>query len=383
MDAEGGVGVVEADDEADAELVLAHRVDEAAAELVVLRRLAQRPAHRVDHAVERLGDLPDLFHAELPAHRVGAVQVEVVVGGVGEVADRALGKDGRLGDDVGARLEVAQLLALLAATAVAGADALDHPILDQQLGRGGLGEDVDAGFLGFVGEEAAQLGDRSDVVAVVAEVRRHRLQRQRRLRGQQVDRVLGDLLEDRPLLLGQVGEELFHRRGLHVRPGEQVRARYLALLDHRDRDFAELLGQLRLVLEQLHDLVGAGEPGGPASDDRDADLDPLVLRVGRRADHVGRVERRRELAWRYCRHRLLQSFVGSCIRGAGAPGRRQPFLALIASVSLGTILCRSPTTPRSENSKIGAFWSLLIARMFSELCIPTLCWIAPEMPAAR
>ena len=39
--------------------------------------------------------------------------------------------------------------------------------------------------------------------------------------------------------------------------------------------------------------------------------------------------------------------------------------------------------PRSENSKIGAFESLLIATMFSELCMPTLCWIAPEMPAAR
>jgi hypothetical protein len=60
-----------------------------------------------------------------------------------------------------------------------------------------------------------------------------------------------------------------------------------------------------------------------------------------------------------------------------------PFRALIASVSLGRILFRSPTIPRSENSKMGAFASLLIATMFSEDCIPTLCWIAPEMPAAR
>ena len=160
---------------------------------------AQRPAHRVDDPVERLLDLPDLLDPELPAHRVGAVHVEVVVGGVGEVADRALGEDGRLRDDVGAGLEVAELLALLAAAPVAGADALDDPVLDQQLGRGGLGEDVDAGLLGFLGEEAAQFRDRGDVVAVVLEVRRHRLQRQRRLRGQQVDGVLGHLLVDRPL----------------------------------------------------------------------------------------------------------------------------------------------------------------------------------------
>ena len=58
-------------------------------------------------------------------------------------------------------------------------------------------------------------------------------------------------------------------------------------------------------------------------------------------------------------------------------------VALIASASLGTILLRSPTTPRSENSKMGAFASLLIATMFSEDCMPTLCWMAPEMPAAR
>ena len=39
--------------------------------------------------------------------------------------------------------------------------------------------------------------------------------------------------------------------------------------------------------------------------------------------------------------------------------------------------------PRSENSKIGALASLLMATMFSEACMPTLCWMAPEMPAAR
>ena len=142
-----------------------------------------------------------------------------------------------------------------------------------------------------------------------------------------------------------------------------MRAGHLALLDHGHRHLAELLGQLRVVLEQLQQPDGAGEPRLPAADDRDADLDPLVLGVGRRTDELGRrVDGRRVLA-------------GSS---------HQPFFfAFTASVSLGTILLRSPTMPRSENSKIGAFESLLIATMFSELCMPTLCWIAPEMPAAR
>src|SRR5438132_872983 len=90
------------------------------------------------------------------------------------------------------------------------------------------------------------------------------------------------------------------------------------------------------------------------------------------------------------RPRLMNSFCGSTgggnAAGATAPLRADidqlPFFAFTASVSLGRILFRSPTIPRSENSKMGAFASLLIATMFSEDCIPTLCWIAPEIPAA-
>ena len=141
----------------------------------------------------------------------------------------------------------------------------------------------------------------------------------------------------------------------------------LALLDHRHRHLAEALGQLRLVLEQLHDLDRAGEPRRPAADDRHADLDPLLLGIGGLGDELlRRVDRRREFRGR-----------------DRTSGDQPPFLAFTASVSLGRILWRSPTTPRSQNSKIGAFGSLLIARMFSELCIPTLCWMAPEIPAAR
>ena len=79
-----------------------------------------------------------------------------------------------------------------------------------------------------------------------------------------------------------------------------MRSGRLALLDHRDRHLAELLGELRLVLEQLHQPDRAGEARGAAADDRDADLDALVLGIGRRTDELGRVvDGRRELRWRY------------------------------------------------------------------------------------
>ena len=241
------------------------------------------------------GHLPDLLDADLPAHRVTG-EVEVVDGGLRQVADRPLGEHGGLGHQVGPGLEVAELLAVAAAALVAGADALDDPVLDQQLVGHGLGEDVGARLLGLLGEEARQLRDRGDVVAVVPEVGRRRLQRDRPLLGQQIDGVLLDLLVDRPIARVEVGEQLLHRRRHHVRPGDVVGAAGLALLDHRDRDLAELLGQLRLVLEQLHDAVGAGEPGRPAADDDDAGLEALLRRIGRRTDVVRRIERRRELA---------------------------------------------------------------------------------------
>src|SRR5207237_9269984 len=106
---------------------------------------------------------------------------------------------------------------------------------------------------------------------------------------------------------------------------EEVRTGLLALLEHRDRHVAESLGELGRLLEQLPEADRAGEPGRPRADDQDADLDPLVRRVGRRADRVPLPERRR------------------VVGGAG----HEPFRARTSSVSFGTIWCRSPTTPRA------------------------------------
>src|ERR671924_656717 len=98
----------------------------------------------------------------------------------------------------------------------------------------------------------------------------------------------------------------------------------------------------------------------PGADDQGADVDPLVGWIDRVGDELARVERRREV---------------------GRAGHL-PFRCFTSWVSLGTISCRSPTTPRSEYSKIGAFGSLLIATIVPEDCMPTLCWIAPEIPQA-
>ena len=49
----------------------------------------------------------------------------------------------------------------------------------------------------------------------------------------------------------------------------------------------ERLHQLGVVAQQLQEAVGGGEAGGPAADDRHADLDDLVLRVDLALDELG------------------------------------------------------------------------------------------------
>jgi hypothetical protein len=55
----------------------------------------------------------------------------------------------------------------------------------------------------------------------------------------------------------------------------------------------------------------------------------------------------------------------------------------ISSASCGITVNRSPITPKSASSKIGASGSLLTATIVFEVCIPARCWMAPDMPTAR
>ena len=363
MDRELGVTRLEPGDEAERDHVVSHRVDERAAELAVLGALAQRPAHRVDDAAERRRDLPDLFHAERPDLRLLARDPEAVERGRGQVALCALREDRHLRGDVRPGLVGADRLAVSSESLVARADPVYAPIRDEELLRIGLRQHRRSERLGLLGEEAPELRDGDDVVAVVAHRRRRRDPQRRPLR-EQVDGLAGHHAVVRHVLDRQpIAEETAERTRVDDRAGEKMRAGRLALLDDRDGYLTEALGDLGRLLQQLPETDRTGKPGRPCADDQDSDLDPLRRRIGRRRDHLGRRERRRVV-------RRADSALA------------HPLRAWTSSVSFGTIVCRSPTTPRSANSKIGAFGSLLIATIVFELCIPTLCWIAPEMPQA-
>src|SRR2546423_968626 len=155
-------------------------------------------------------------------------------------------------------------------------------------------------------------------------------------------------------------EEPLQRAWVDDGAGEQVGPGLLALLDHSDRHLAQPLGDGGRVLQQLPESDRAGQPCGAGAHDRDADLDPLVFGIRGRGNRLRDAERRRKF------------------RRTSHAARR----CRMSSVSFGTIWCRSPTTPRSAYSKIGAFGSLLIATITFAPCMPTLCWIAPEIPTA-
>src|SRR5262245_49113655 len=273
----------------------------------------------------------------------------------------ALGEHRHPGDDVRARLEVPQLLTRAAAALVPRPHAVHPTVVDQQLGRRGLREEIRPAGLGLLGEEAPELRHGDRVVAVVPHRGRGR-DADVHPAGEQEHRLAVDLAVVRHVAHRQpVAEQPPQRAGIDDGPGQQVRAGGLALLDQRDRNVAQPLGGLGGVLQQLPEPDRARQPGGAAADDQDADLDALVGRIGRRRDRFGRRERRRVVE---------------------RPRHLYPVRARTSSASFGTIWCRSPTTPRSANSKIGAFGSLLMATIVPEPCMPTLCWIAPEIPHA-
>ncbi|CAB4343053.1 unannotated protein [freshwater metagenome] len=135
-----GVGVIKIDDETDRNkivtgLLVLHRVDPRATDLVVLGRDLQRPAsNSVDHAIERLGDLPNLFHAELPNLRLATfAKIKLADCRAGEAAPASLGEDRYLRGYVGAWLKVAERFAFLASSLVAGANAAHGAVLYEQL----------------------------------------------------------------------------------------------------------------------------------------------------------------------------------------------------------------------------------------------------------
>src|SRR5207302_4445840 len=122
--------------------------------------------------VERTRHLPDLLDAQRPDLRILTRQTEPIESNTREMPLRSLGEHRHAGDDVGAGLEVTELLPLAAAALVAGAYAANAPVGGQQLHGGRLGQDHRAALLSLFRQPAAEPRERRDHVARVLHRRR-------------------------------------------------------------------------------------------------------------------------------------------------------------------------------------------------------------------
>ena len=196
---EGRVMVLEPDDQADGQPVLAHRVDEAAAGLTVLARPAKRPAERVDHAVERARDLPHLLHAEAPDLRVHGAEAELLGERPCQMPLCPLAQHRGPGPDLDPRLVRGGRLPIAVEALVAGHDAADGAAVDEQRLGGRLGQHHRSELLGLLAQVAAELRQREDPVALVVEGRRRR-QANAVARAHEVDGLAPDGAEARQLV---------------------------------------------------------------------------------------------------------------------------------------------------------------------------------------
>ena len=236
--------VVETDHEADVDDAVFHPVDEGAAERVHVQRIAER----VDHVAGRMaifGKLPELLHAERIDLRILArVQIEDARQLLHARAARTLGEDRHLRAHVDARLEVRLRLSELVDAFVAGADADDAAVFDEDARGRELGEEIDAHLADDRTEPAHDLAERDHVVAVILERRRHGRTGEThrpRLLGEIPELITGHRRLDRAAALEPVRHQLGDAARIHHRAGDPVRADLLPLLQDGDGDPLELL----------------------------------------------------------------------------------------------------------------------------------------------
>jgi len=274
--AEVGVLVVQADHEAQRDLVVLQVVEEAAAEGGVVHRPAGGVHHQAGLGLGRV-DLPQLLDADGKALRV-LVGIQPVLGDqlLAQVAARALGEHRVLAQQLHAELEVRAGLAVLLDAQVAGGHPAHAPLLViQHLGGREAGEDLHAQCLGLLRHPAHHVAQRDDVAAVVVEVARHQPDGQaaRAGFGQRQHLVAGDRLVQRRAQFLPVREQLVHRARVHHRAGEDVRAGLGTLLEHAHGDLLTPFGG------DLLQPDGGREPGRAGAHDHDVVLHRLARTV--------------------------------------------------------------------------------------------------------
>ncbi len=261
--------VVEADHEAERDLVVFQVVQEAAAERIGIHRPAGGVHHQAGLGLGRV-DLPQLLDADGEALRVLAgIELVLVEQLPAQMAARAFGEDGVLAQQLHAELEVVGRLAVLADPHVAGGHAAHGAAIVVEHLRGGkAGEDLHAQALGLRRQPFDDVGQRDDVAAFVVQVARHQPVGGARGAGlaQEQHIVAGDGLVERGALCLPVGQQLVDRARVHHGARENVRAGLGAFLEHDHGNVLAGLGRALL------DADRGRQASRPAADDHDVVL---------------------------------------------------------------------------------------------------------------
>jgi hypothetical protein len=273
-----GILVVEVDDVADRDVVLAEVVHPGTAGGGVVERPAEAV---VDQALLELGvrDLPDLLDADAVLLDIGlGVQAVLGLDHLGEGTAHALGDEDVLAVELDAWRILRGRLAVLTDADHARDDARDAPVLaPDHVGGGEAGVDLHPRLLRLHSEPAAQVPQRADETAMVVHVlgRREPAEVHLPVRPENDQLVLGHGRVERVVEFVELREQLSQGDRVHDRTRQDMGADFRALLQQRDRDL-----RARRLRQLLEPDRGA-QPRGAAPDDDDVVLHRLALGVER------------------------------------------------------------------------------------------------------
>ena len=145
---------------------------------------------------------------------------------------------------------------------VAGPHTDDTVILEQQLGAGKSGKDIDAALFHLLAEPARKFVQRNDVVAVVLKGSGNDRQAEFAALGQEENMIFLDRLLDRRAAFLPVRHQLVDAARIHDGAGNDVGADLLAFLENGDGE----------IFIQFSKLISGGKTGRPTAHDQNIDF---------------------------------------------------------------------------------------------------------------
>src|SRR5215475_4305940 len=264
---EPGVEIVQANNQSYRDTPIRHVVDESAAELLV----PQRPSHRVNDTTAGLlliRDIPDFLDADGVDLRIPiGIQIELTNELLGQRSTGPLGQYGYPDADIDTGLKVRFGFSGFVRALVAGSNADNNIVFNQEIGARKAGEDVDAAFFDLFAKPAGEFVQRDDVVRMVLQGRRDDRQLELAISGQEKNMVLVNRFFDWCAAFFPVAHQLIDTARIHHGTGNDMCPDFPALFENRDGK----------IFIQFAEVISGGKTSRAATDNDDVDFQNIVL----------------------------------------------------------------------------------------------------------